>query len=164
MRKDALVTFVGGGAAVAALGLWSCSGPASTPEQTSAQSTTGRQDDGLVPAEGERPRAAGACAGPLNGDLGVVEVNPDTPAPRCLVVGPEQGLKVANTTTRFGQPGSPVVARWGPFSSRRLEPGESVTFEQPVGRTFEPGIHELDLDVGHLRWTVEIWVRDEEQR
>jgi hypothetical protein len=86
----------------------------------------------------------------------VVEVNPDTPKPRCLVVRSDQRLKVRNTTNRFGQPGSPVVVTFGPWSPPTLAPGESVTFDQPVGDVFSPGIHDLDLELEGVHWAAEI--------
>jgi hypothetical protein len=98
----------------------------------------------LIPAEADHP-AAGICGG-NDGPVAILNVNPDTAAPRCLVVRPDQRLKVVNTTDRFGFTGSTVVVTFGPWPSRTLDVGESVTFDQPLGTVFAPGAHTVHLN------------------
>jgi hypothetical protein len=112
----------------------------------------------LIPAEADQPQVAGACEGPLDGPVGIIHVNPDAAAPRCLVIQPDQRLKVVNTTDRFGFTGTAVVVTFGPWPSRTLDIGESVTFDQPLGKVFAPGLHTINLHPGRLRWAVEIMV------
>ncbi len=111
----------------------------------------------LIPAIADHPLAAGICGG-TDGPVGIIEVNPDTPAPRCVMVRPDQRLKVVNTTDRFGFTGTTVVVTFGPRPSRTLDIGESVTFDQPLGKVFAPGLHIVDLHPGRLRWAVELMV------
>jgi hypothetical protein len=110
----------------------------------------------LIPAEAGG-QAAGICAGPA-GPVAIIEVNPDTPAPRCLVVRPSQRLKVVNTTNRFGFAGTSVIVTFGPWPSRTLAVGDSVTFDPPVGEVFAPGLHHINLQPGQLHWAAEILV------
>lgn len=162
MRNRASVTLRTAGATAAlALALASCSASNSRPDQPAGRRTPTGQSDTRMPAEAERPRTAAACEGPLDGTEAVVEANPDTPKPRCLIVRPDQRLKVRNTTHRFGQPGSPVVVTFGSWSPHTLAPGESVTFNQSVGDVLSPGIHDLDLDLEGIHWAAEIFVEDE---
>jgi hypothetical protein len=131
------------------------SGPANSPT-TAAEDTvkptalatpsaTETGPEQLIPAEAEHP-AAGICGG-NGGPIAVIEVNPDTPYPRCLEVRPDQRLKVVNTTNRFGFTGTTVVVTFGSWSSRTLNVGESVTFDQPLGTVFAPGVHTVHLDL-----------------
>jgi hypothetical protein len=131
------------------------SGPANSPTMAAddnvkptvlpTPSATQTSTDQLIPAEAEHP-AAGICGG-NDGPVAVIEVNPDTPAPRCLEVRPDQRLKVVNTTNRFGFTGTTVVVTFGPWPSRTLNVGESVTFDQPLGAVFAPGAHTVHLDL-----------------
>jgi hypothetical protein len=108
----------------------------------------------LIPAEASGP-AAGICAG-QDGPVVIIEVNPDTPAPRCLTARPNQRLKVVNTTNRFGFTGTSVIVTLKPWPSRTLAVGDSVTFDPPLGEVFAPGLHDINLQPGQLRWTAEI--------
>jgi hypothetical protein len=47
---------------------------------------------------------------------------------------------------------------FAPWPSRILDIGESVTFDQPLGKVFAPGLHTINLHPGRLRWAVEIVV------
>lgn len=96
----------------------------------------------------------------MRGRVGVVLVNPDTPAPRCLVMRADQRLRVRNGTSNFGQPGYRVVVTFGKLPSRTLDDGSAVTFRGPVGDIVGHGFHDLELELHGLRWIAEIRVLD----
>lgn len=111
---------------------------------------------GLVPADREEP-AAGICAS-ATGPLAIVEVNPDTPIPRCLVVRPDQRLKVVNTSDRFGAPGTEVVVTMPGFAPRRLAIGAGTVFDRPFGDYLATGVHDLGLSL-YGEGGMSIWLK-----
>ncbi len=90
----------------------------------------------LIPADASEP-AAGICAGPDSSALPRVEIFPDIPSPRCLLVLPEQGLLVVNQTE------VEIVARLGPYEARVL-PGEEGSLPVPFGSYLAPGVHQVE--------------------
>ena len=136
-----------------------CSGTVSQQSAPRPQAAA-KSRAAVSPAAVEQPKTAAACEGPLNAPVALVEVGPDTPKPRCLLIRPDQRLRVVNATTRFEQPGTPVVVTFARWAPRILEPDESVTFGQPLGQVLDPGIHELSLEVGGQHWTTEIWLKE----
>lgn len=121
----------------------------------SPTSTTGHGDS-LVPADAERP-AAGIC-GTSSGPLATVEVNPDTPAPRCLTVRPGQRLRVVNVSSRFGQSGTSVTVTFADFPPRVLRVGDATTFDRPVGDYLAPGVHNVRISL-YGGGGAEVWLR-----
>lgn len=113
--------------------------------------------DALWPADGDTP-AAGAC-GSASGREAVIDVNPDTPLPRCVVVRPDQRIRVRNTSNRFSQPGRSVVVRLAGYRPRTIPVGGETLFDRPVGRYLVPGVHSLHLSLYPGSGGAEIWLR-----
>lgn len=117
------------------LALSSCSEETSGAGPTATRNTTTSPQATDKRTERDQPKTAAACEGPLSGDVGRVVVNPDTPAPRCLVVRPEQRLKVRNDTHLYGHRGSRVAVTFGSLQARTLDTGEALTFRRPQARS-----------------------------
>ena len=81
--------------------------------------------------------AAGIC-GAIEGELVTMTINPDVPDPRCVVVRPEQRLRVVN-----GREDSITVSLF--TLSAQLDPGQQVTFDVTFGELLLPGVHLLDV-------------------
>jgi hypothetical protein len=111
---------------------------------------------GLQPADSQTP-AAGTC-GMTTGPVATVELNPDVPGPRCLIVRADQRLRVVNTTNRAGSPGEVVTLRWPPFAERQLAIGASTTYDRPLGDYLAPGVHRLDSNL-YAGSGPEIWLK-----
>jgi hypothetical protein len=94
--------------------------------------------------------AAGICGGPLDGGIATVNIWPDVPEPRCLVVASEQILQVTNKTGEF------VKVQLGPFG-RELGAGETYTFDCPMGYYLAPGVHQLMVSPFG---SPEIWLKE----
>lgn len=60
----------------------------------------------------------------------------DVPSPRCLRVWSDQTLQVINRTDET------VEISLGVYSNR-LQPGESVIIDRPLGDYLQPGVHRL---------------------
>lgn len=78
--------------------------------------------------------AAGICGEPTSEDTVQVEIWPDIPSPRCLVVHGDQYLRIMNRTDE------PLVISLGRLAGSAL-PGEAITLELPFGQYLEPGVH-----------------------
>lgn len=79
--------------------------------------------------------AAGICP-VMEGEIVTMNINPDVPDPRCMVVRSEQRLQVVNgreeaLTVSLGQAGA------------EIQPGDSYTFTDPFGDLLLPGVHAL---------------------
>jgi hypothetical protein len=105
--------------------------------------------DSPTPASGVCPRAAGAQV--------VITANPDTPAPRCVIVTSSQHLKVINASRQLGQPGRTITVSFARFPPRQVAVGASTTFDQSFGSYLAPGVH--DLHVSLYSGSAEIWLR-----
>jgi hypothetical protein len=81
--------------------------------------------------------AAGIC-GESEGTVVTMTINPDIPDPRCLVVRPDQKLRVINRRDET------LEISLGQLSAT-LEPGAEHTFEQPFGQLLLPGVHLLSV-------------------
>lgn len=79
--------------------------------------------------------AAGICAEP-EGEIVEVYANPDMPDPRCVIVKPEQKLRVTNKTPVT------IEVTLGTFTIS-LEPGVAGVMDQPFGEYLEPGVHQV---------------------
>jgi hypothetical protein len=111
----------------------------------------------LVPADSDLP-AAGSC-GSAPGALAVVDANPDTPQPRCLVVRTDQRLEVVNTSDRFQQPGTEITVTMPGFPSRVLAIGASTVFDRPFGAYLAPGVHRLRISL-YSGSGADLWLKD----
>ena len=78
--------------------------------------------------------AAGVCGGPADGQTAKIEIWPDMPDPRCLLLSPEQYLQVTNHTD------TSLQYRLGHFSGE-LGVSETVVLDQQVGGYLAPGVH-----------------------
>ena len=81
--------------------------------------------------------AAGIC-GEAQGTVVTMTINPDIPDPRCVVVRPDQNLRVVNRRDET------LGVSLGRLSAT-LEPGTEHTFEQPFGHLLLPGVHSLGV-------------------
>ena len=88
-----------------------------------------------------------------------VLVNPDTPAPRCTQVQPEQALRVVNTTDALDQPGRTVVVRFADRRPATLAVGESIVYATPFGRYLARGVHHVHLSAYPGSGGAEIYLR-----
>jgi hypothetical protein len=80
--------------------------------------------------------AAGICAGPVDGNVATIEIWPDVPMPRCLIVNSGQRLQVSNQTE------GEVQIELGPFK-KLLPTGGTYTLDCPLGSYLAPGVHNL---------------------
>lgn len=109
----------------------------------------------LAPPDAQAP-AAGACQSGTDAPA-TIELNPDVPLPRCLIVRPDQPLRVVNTTARFGSPGQVVTVQLGTLPLRRLAPGASTTYDA-LGDLLVPGVHRLKTSL-YAGSGPEIWLK-----
>ena len=82
--------------------------------------------------------AAGIC-GQAEGETVEVFLEPGIPNPRCVQVVPNQYLMVTNRTGQF------IAIALGDERAG-LGPGESFTFERPMGELLALGVHLLYVD------------------
>jgi len=78
--------------------------------------------------------AAGICGEPTSEDTVLVEIWPDIPSPRCLVVRGDQYLRILNRTDEV------LAISLGRLAGSVL-PGEAITLELPFSQYLEPGVH-----------------------
>jgi hypothetical protein len=78
--------------------------------------------------------AAGICGEPTSEDTVLVEIWPDIPSPRCLVVRGDQYLRVVNRTDEV------LTISLGRLTGSAL-PGEAITLELPFDQYLETGVH-----------------------
>lgn len=81
----------------------------------------------------------------------MLQINVDTPSPRCEVVTPEQRLRVVNTTD------GPVRVRLAHIAVR-LGPRQDLTIDQPFGAYLAPGVHDLAISA-YAGGGAELWLR-----
>ena len=110
----------------------------------------------LSPPDADNP-AAGVC-GAADGALVTVVANPDTPAPRCLIVTANQRLRVVNDSNGFGQPGKPMTVRFAGFALRAV-PGEATLFDRPLGELIAPGVHYIRISLYPGTGGAEVWLK-----
>lgn len=110
----------------------------------------------LAPADRARP-SSGFC-GTMPGPVALVEVDPGAPAPRCLVVRPDQRLEVVNSTDREGNRGGPLTVRFANWPRRVVPLHAGSTFDRPFGQYLAPGVHEVRLSP-YQGGPAEIWLR-----
>lgn len=94
-----------------------------------------------VPALAGGP-AAGVCSSRWPRVI-VIDMNPDTPAPRCVSASAGNIIEVVNRTDGFGQHGHSMTISWASFPPVTLRPGQSAIFDAPVGSYLAPGDHVL---------------------
>ena len=102
---------------------------------TERTASTGATATG-APAEATAP-AAGICR-PRTDERDVdVVLDVDTAIPRCLIVGPEQHLRIENRA----EPTTVTIAA----VAATLGTGETVTLEQSFGEFLAPGVHTIHV-------------------
>lgn len=81
---------------------------------------------------------AGVCD-QASGDIGTVQVGTRdlVSIPRCLILRGDQRLSVTNVSDR------PLNVTLGSFYSATVGPGETHTFDTPMGTHLAPGVHRL---------------------
>lgn len=84
---------------------------------------------------------AGACPHAI-GAYAVIDIDPDTPAPRCEAVSAWQQLEIVNNTDGFGLKGRPVTVRWADYPSVTIQPRHSLIFVGQFGSYLGGGDHE----------------------
>lgn len=102
--------------------------------------------------------AAGVC-GAADGALVTVVANPDTPAPRCLIVTANQRLRVVNGSNGFGQPGKPMTVRFAGFALRAVPVGETTLFDRRLGELIAPGVHYIRISLYPGAGGAEVWLK-----
>lgn len=108
--------------------------------------------DPMPPGGG--PSTATPCWPALRSETYVgSDLNPDTPAPRCLNLTRNQRISLTNTTDRWGAPGYPITVIVGSYGPVTISPEETVYFADPVSRYFPSGAYGITNGP-------EIYVRD----
>jgi hypothetical protein len=93
-----------------------------------------------VPAVSRLP-VSGACSPrPSQTRLATGQIEPDVPAPRCLTVASDQGLRIVNRTNDFGMRGRAITVRFIGFK-KRIRPGQAAVFPRPFASYIAPGDH-----------------------
>ena len=89
-----------------------------------------------APADAPTP-ASGSCRPKTDGPAADVALTVDTAVPRCLIVGPEQHLRIENRAEATTVTIAAVAATLGT--------GETVTLEQSFGEFLAPGVHTVHV-------------------
>jgi hypothetical protein len=107
-----------------------------------------REQPTLAPPDADRP-AVGSCA-EAQGAEAVVSLNPDFPDPRCLIVNPDQRLRIVSRLD------GEVQVALGSVSVI-VGPGFDGVIGPRFGDYLEPGVHFLGEST--YEGNVEIWLR-----
>ena len=126
----------------------------STAGRTTASSD--RRDGALVPADARQP-AAGACPHATARQV-VIDINPDTPAPRCVIVSALDHLEVVNTSNTYGQRGAAVAVNWASYPARTVRVGQGTVYPAAFGTYLARGVHTVELSL-YGSSGAEIWLR-----
>lgn len=118
------------------LTLVSCNLLSSTTTLEPSPSSPTQQPVSLATPVALQP-AAGIC-GQSQGSVVTMTINPDIPDPRCVVVRPDQQLRVVNGRSET------LEISLGQLSAT-LQPGAEHTFDQPFGQLLLPGVHVLGV-------------------
>jgi len=129
--------------------------PAPSSMPTTGVVPTKSPPDTREPAEGRVP-VHGICSGPTRDSLATVAVNPDTPAPICTLVAPDQRLRVFNGTDRFGFTGGAVTVRFAGLAPRRVPVGGSTTYGRSFQELIQPGVHRVRFAWNHRSYDAEL--------
>jgi hypothetical protein len=118
--------------------------PTSGPQPTITDAPVDRK-----PPDSEQP-AAGVCA-PASGAVVEITLHPDVPAPRCAQVGPDQSLRIRNSSDQ-------QVEVSLAYHAATLAPGAAQSFTQPFGEYLEPGVHRVSVSPLYGGSGPEIWL------
>ena len=102
----------------------------------------------LKPADAQSP-AAGICAGPLQATLVNIDINVDTPNPRCVKVTGKQQLQITNNLNQN------IKVAVGQFNVT-VKPQETQVIGTTFGSYLAPGVHFITVDGGP---GPEIWLQ-----
>lgn len=108
-----------------------------------------RRDSGAPAIEpGRHVLGAAPCLGAGSDGVASVELFPELPSPRCLLVGPGERILVVNRTGAFHRRSAvPVTVRLGSYSAR-LNPQQAAFFPLPVRAFLATGLHGLRVEGG----------------
>ena len=109
-----------------------------------------------VPPDAQYP-AAGACPKQTAAQVRV-QVDPDVPVPRCVVVSAGQQLAVVNNTNELHQAGSPITITWADYPARIVRAGAATSYARPFGSYLMPGVHRLHISL-YQQSGAEIWLQ-----
>jgi hypothetical protein len=98
---------------------------------------------GIEQAEGSAP-AAGVCPESSKPVMSV-DLHPDTPSPRCVVLHPDQRLRIVNLTNSWRGKASVVRIDFAGFRTK-LAPGHAAILDAPAGSYLGTGTHGLALE------------------
>lgn len=118
----------------------SVTSPSPKPSTSPQLSKTGV----LWPADADSP--AGGICGSDSGAVVTVVANPDTPAPRCLIVTANQRLRVVNGSNLSGA-GKPITVTFADFAPRVVPIGGATLFDRPLGEYIAPGVHSIHISL-----------------
>ena len=136
---------------------WSCTGPTLCPDGNLGIITVTTTTAGLVTADAQQP-AAGIC-GTWAGTVVVIDANPDTPNPRCVVVRADQRLRVVNTTNAFGMTGKSITVTFANYPPRILVIGRGTLFDRPFGTYLAVGVHDVHISYYPGSGGAEVWMK-----
>jgi hypothetical protein len=128
--RVAFFTIVAAGALAAGIAVAGCGA-------TDGAERTGSTDARAIAPVGAETPASGICAPKTTEPEVSVVLNDDTPIPRCVVVGPEQHLRIENRAELT----TVTIAGF----AATLAPGESVTVDRSFGEFLTPGVHTLQV-------------------
>lgn len=137
-----------------------CAVPGATGGLPSVPSTTPTASLSVatrVPADSTQPASGNCPVAP--GTVVTFEVHQDAPSPRCWRVGADQRLRVLNPPrARSGQSAAAVTITFAGYAPRILQPGQSTTFERPMGDYLAPGVHSLTISL-YPAGGAEVWLK-----
>ncbi|MFI5099803.1 MAG: hypothetical protein ACHQE5_04720 [Actinomycetes bacterium] len=128
--------------------------PATSP---TSRPTTTPTTSALVPADSRTPSAGGCLTTP--GLVVTVYANPDVPTPRCVLVRPDQRLRVVNSSALHGSPPKTITVGWANYPPRVLKAGQSTTYDKPFGAYLAVGVHNLRLPPLYAGSFGAVWLR-----
>jgi hypothetical protein len=109
------------------------------------------------------PDATGAhethgCARGTPGRYVTITLDPDTPLPECVIVGPNQRLRVVNMMVAvLHSHARRALVRFADVRPQALPVGDTLVFSQPIGSYLDRGEHFLYY--GTERAGVDIWLK-----
>jgi hypothetical protein len=81
------------------------------------------------------------------------------PTPRCVVVRPDQRLRVVNSSALHGSPPKTITVGWANYAPRVLKAGQATTYDRPFGEYLAVGVHDLRLPPLYAGSFGAVWLR-----
>jgi hypothetical protein len=88
-----------------------------------------------------------------------IDINPDTPSPRCVVIRADQRLRVVNTSNTFGFTGKPITVTFADYPPRVIQIGQAATFDRPLGEHLATGVQEVHVSLYPGSFGAEVWLK-----